>query len=137
MRKFRIKESADVEGLDGHEVGGIYELYEIDADGDYWLKVDNKHVAWAYSPEDIEEVFEDEKHMTLRDKFAMSLPAELMPKLQNDATAQYFAKKYGLTWSDDVQEQVKFAFDLEAIFRYQYADSMLERRKLNKEVKND
>ena len=69
-----------------------------------------------------------ENKLTLRDKFALSMPKEALPKLDNQETINYIADKLGLQWSDDPMAQIDFAFKYQAIMRYQYADSLIEIR---------
>lgn len=59
MRKFKIKNGTDVYRLFGHTAGEVYELDQIDSSGDIWLKTDNKYRSWCYSPDEVEEVFEE------------------------------------------------------------------------------
>jgi len=66
--------------------------------------------------------------LTLRDKLAMSMEADTLPKLQGKETIDYIAEKLGLELSDDPLKQIEFAFKYQAILRYQYADEMLKAR---------
>lgn len=65
MRKFRIKENANVSEHDWHEIAGIYDLHSISPNGNILLKTKNKYMAWSYSPDEVEEVFETEPNPLL------------------------------------------------------------------------
>ena len=69
-----------------------------------------------------------ENKLTLRDKFALSMPKEALPKLDDQQIINYIADKLGLQWSDEPMAQIGFAFKYEAIMRYQYADALIEVR---------
>jgi len=68
------------------------------------------------------------KELTLRDKIAMSMDRDTLPEITNERAINYIAEKLGLEWSDDPLKQIEFAFQYEAIMRYQYADAMLKVR---------
>ena len=66
--------------------------------------------------------------LTLRDKLALSMPKDALPKLDNKETINYISEKLGLEWSDEPMKQIYFAFKYQAIIRYQYADALIEVR---------
>jgi hypothetical protein len=69
-----------------------------------------------------------ENDLTLRDKLAMSMDIQTLPEIKSEEIIEYFSEKFGLEWSNDPVKQIEFAFDYEAIMRYQYADAMLKAR---------
>lgn len=69
-----------------------------------------------------------ENDLTLRDKLAMSMDVKTLPEIKSQETIEYLEEKFGLEWSNDPVKQIEFAFDYEAIMRYQYADAMLKAR---------
>ena len=69
-----------------------------------------------------------ENELTLRDKLAISMEADTLPEVKDQDTLNLVAEKLGIEWSDDPLKQIEFAFNYQAILRYQYADAMLKAR---------
>jgi len=69
-----------------------------------------------------------ENELTLRDKLAMSMEINTLPEIKDQDTLNFVAEELGFEWSDDPLKQIEFAFNYQAIMRYQYADAMIKAR---------
>ena len=68
----------------------------------------------------------------LRDEFAKSLPHETIPTLPADRNQiNVISYQIGMAWvDDDAVIQIKWALRYQAWVRYQYANMMMEMRKV-------
>jgi len=71
-----------------------------------------------------------ENELTLRDKLAMSMGEDTLPKINDITTMEIISKELGIIeWDEtDVVVQMKWAFQYQAKVRYLYADAMLKAR---------
>jgi len=68
---------------------------------------------------------------TLRDEFAMSMPADHIPSVSDQAGVNIVSKVFGIQPFDangSDEGKVKWALRMEAAARYAYADAMMEAR---------
>lgn len=68
------------------------------------------------------------KAITLRDKFAMSMPYDAIPVIKDTDILRLVSKAYGIEPEDyeDPLEMIQWSIKYQTIIRYMYADEMMK-----------